>query len=161
MAALVAGMEREGRLRHDKSSAYFRWRFANPLSTYRFLYWGELEGYLVLQASKKWDSTLVEVVDWEASNMRILAELLQAAIAMSRLRRLTMTTLRFEPQMADLLHSLGFELLAYKSQIEHFKPTILVRPVLNEMLKEAWTYEGIELMDPNNWDVRPIYPDGS
>lgn len=53
MAELVARLGYDGRIRHVQDEPYFAWRFQNPRSNYRFLFWDDarLEGYLVLQAT--------------------------------------------------------------------------------------------------------------
>ena len=50
MAELVERLGHDGRIRYRRDREYLDWRFRNPTSEYRFLYWEEsrLEGYLVL-----------------------------------------------------------------------------------------------------------------
>jgi GNAT superfamily N-acetyltransferase len=85
MADLIERIGNTGRIAHVRDREYLQWRFQNPQSRYRFLFWQEdrLEGYLVLQeyASDDDHRDVLNIVDWEASRMAIKTGLLQAAIA--------------------------------------------------------------------------------
>jgi hypothetical protein len=68
MADLVHHIGSDGRIRVSRDSAWFAWRFRNPLSDYRFLYAesnGALDGYLVLQHSGKRPEEGLRIMDWE------------------------------------------------------------------------------------------------
>lgn len=74
MAELCRRATPESGVRHDRSAAYLAWRFANPLSHYRFVHLGEssLDGMVVLETPD----------DPERDRVRIV--LLEAARAFSR-----------------------------------------------------------------------------
>ena len=160
MASLVANLKRKNRLAHEKSIKFFRWRFDNPIVNYRFLFSGDLEGYLVLQTNRTYDPCLVQIVDWEADEFPILEELLNTAVDLCKFMRLSITLPRFDPQMSDLLEQLRFTKDPFGTRIEDYRPMILLRSVSNEMLRDEWTVNGLDLVDADNWDMRPIYSDG-
>ena len=82
MAELVERIGSDGRICHVRDQQYFSWRFQNPRSQYRFLFWEDarLEGYLVLCRLIQADRPAVSIVDWEATNAQVRAELLEAVI---------------------------------------------------------------------------------
>jgi len=47
MADLIAQIPLDGRMCHVRDAEYLNWRYCNPRSAYRFLFWGEreLQGY--------------------------------------------------------------------------------------------------------------------
>ena len=84
MAELAERIGYDGRIRHVRDEQYFSWRFQNPLSEYRFLFWdnGRLDGYLVLymKVYPPGDDEWAYIVDWDAINGNVWHDLLQAAI---------------------------------------------------------------------------------
>ena len=72
MAELAERIGYDGRIRHVRDEQYFSWRFQNPLSEYRFLFWdnGRLDGYLVLyrKVYPPGNDELAYIVDWDAIN---------------------------------------------------------------------------------------------
>ena len=68
MSELVERIGSTGQIRQVRDHQYFEWRFQNPLSRYRFLFWVKprMEGYLVLQeyTSPYGNDEIVNIVDW-------------------------------------------------------------------------------------------------
>lgn len=168
MAELVARIPRDGRIRHVRDQQYFAWRFQNPLAVYRFLLWEDarLEGYLVLRTSVvNPDRVGVSIVDWEASNAQVRAELLEAAVEWGNFADLTIWSSTLPVEAKTLLQNSGFQPLdepqsigrAYREGAS--RPTVLIRPVRDEMVKTDWVLAGRGLLDLGNWDLRMIYSD--
>jgi hypothetical protein len=159
MAALVGRIESHGKIRHVRNREYFQWRFQNPMSRYRFLFWevDRLEGYLVLQeyTSEVADHGVVNIVDWEASNATIQIGLLQAAFAFAKGRRLVIWSASLSPETIALLNRHGFR--SDKTPRGLFPPAILVRAVRRDQLKGEWVLAGRPLLDLANWDLRMLY----
>jgi len=159
MAALVGRVGTLGRIRHVRDAEYFQWRFQNPLSRYRFLFWEEdrLEGYLVLQeyTSEAADHGVVNIVDWEASNATIQASLLQAAFAFAKGGRLVVWSASLPPKTITLLKRHGFR--SDKTPRGLVPPAILVRTVRRDQLKDEWVLAGRPLLDLASWDLRMLY----
>lgn len=155
MSDLARRMQVPGQTRYVKSAEYFAWRFQNPLSRYRFVYWGEarLEGYLVLQeyTAESASREIVNIVEWEASNETIEAGLLRCAIAMARGKRLVIWTATMPRGQADILQRAGFKSLGPPVGVG--PPALLVRPIRDRQLNEIWTLAGMPLLDLAGWDL--------
>ena len=166
MADLMRRLPQDGRIRHVRDEQYFAWRFQNPLSRYRFLFWEEaqLEGYLVLQTKvDAHDNTAwVNIVDWEATNDHVALELLNAALAWGELQELEIWSATVTESMKTRLAELGF---CFRNRTgsavrdvhgEH----LMLHPLHTER-GEAYSNEiNRRLEDLANWDIRMIYSDG-
>jgi hypothetical protein len=161
MAELVEQVGNDGRIRHARDQQYFAWRFKNPLSQYRFLYWEDssLDGYLVLQTSLYRDRTRVSIVDWEATNKQVRADLLQAAINLAGVEVLTIWSATLPDDAKMLLQNTGFTYLDEIESLKRHSLTILLRPVHDQMLNTDWVLDYRRSLDLTNWDLRMIYSD--
>lgn len=159
MADLVARLPFDGRIRHVRDSRYFSWRYGNPLRAYRFLYReGErLEGYLVLQvplAGPKGNGRM-HIVDWEARDERVRADLLQAVLACGGFGELVTWAATSAPETRRLLRDSRFAPVDPETTARGF-PCVLVRPIREEQLQEDWVISGRRLLDIASWDLRMI-----
>ena len=166
MAELVERIGSDGRLRQVRDQEYFAWRFQSPLSRYRFLFWGDatLEGYLVLQTYVHGKG--ISIVDWEATNIKVRADLLQTAMQWGKFDELTIWTATLPAEVKTLLRNAGFRILGKTESIGRAysvsapRPTVLLRAVRRDMLKETdWIMAQRRLLDLDNWDLRMIYSD--
>ena len=166
MAELVERVGSDGRLRQVRDQEYFAWRFQSPLSRYRFLFWGDatLEGYLVLQTYVHGKG--ISIVDWEATNIKVRADLLQTAMQWGKFDELTIWTATLPAEVKTLLRNAGFRILGKTESIGRAysvsapRPTVLLRAVRQDMLKETdWLMAQRRLLDLDNWDLRMIYSD--
>jgi hypothetical protein len=162
MAELVRRTVTDGRIRQSRDQEYFDWRFNNPLSHYRFLFWEEsrLEGYLVLQTRVNDEALSVSIVDWEADNLQVQSDLLEAVLVLGNFDVLSIWTATLPDVVKMLLKKNGFNMSEVKS-IAQYRPTVLVRRVQDDMLETDWTIDNRRLLDLSNWDLRMIYSDGS
>lgn len=160
MAELVARLGGDGRIRHVRDIEYFAWRFRNPLHSYRFLFSGtdRLDGYLVLQRSLSNVAypTRVNIVDWEAVNDRVCADLLHAAVGWGQFPDLRCWTATLPQETVKLLQAQGFRAVSDEG-IAARVTSVLVRPVRDELLETDWQLAGRRLLDMNNWDLRMLY----
>jgi hypothetical protein len=163
MAELVKRIVNDGRIRQSRDPDYFEWRFNNPLSSYRFLFWEEsrLEGYLILQTRLNDDTSTVKLADWEAANLQVRTDLLQAALLLGNFDNLKIWTATFPDEVTALLKENKFRLLKKAKSIAEHRTSVLVRPVQDGMLNADWTIDDRRLLDLSNWDLRMIYSDGS
>ena len=170
MAELVERIGNDGRIRHVRDQQYFAWRFQSPLSAYRFLYWqgARLEGYLVLRTSvyPHRFGEGVSIVDWEATNLQIRADLLQAAVLWGNFSQLTIWSETLPVEVKRVLQRTGFELsndaknLGYSYRAGANRTGVLVRPVREEMLRETdWVLGDRRLLNLDDWNLRMIYSD--
>lgn len=160
MAILVQQIAATGKLRHARDATYFRWRFANPLSRYRFLYWDEggLDGYLVLHeyTSDRVDRELVNIVDWEARTPAMQAALLEVASALTRRRVLTSWSAGLPRTTVDLLRSHGFR--ADREPLDDLAvPSLIVRPLRAEPAADVFKILGLDALNLANWELRMLF----
>ena len=162
MAALIQRIDNDGRMRHLRDKHYFAWRFNDRLSLYRFLFWKHttLEGYLVLQKSLNTEQDTVNVVDWEATNAHVRAALLETAIQWGNFPELRIWSATLREKVTALLKNANFQLLAEKTSMTHYRPTVLVKAVRDELLTADWSFANRRLLNLDNWDLRMIYSDG-
>jgi hypothetical protein len=160
MAALVAGLENDGRIRHVQDEPYFAWRFRNPRSHYRFLFWddGRLEGYLVLQATPLPRMPNINLVAWEAGTERVYADLLQAAIELVSEETLFTWSATVRESEQLVLNAAGFTRVV--QTITQDPAAVLVRPVCDDLLSQEWLVGGMRLLDLAGYDLKMIYSEG-
>jgi hypothetical protein len=161
MAELVVRIGNSRRIRHVRDREYFDWRFQNPLSEYRFLFWTQarLEGYLVLQeyTSAFASEEITNIVDSEASSTAVHAELLRAATKLTAGRRLIIWSVNLPRQTTALLEEAGFKLIPQPESVAQRRNALLVRPICEQDLHRDWLFGGLPMLDMNSWDLRMLY----
>ena len=165
MAALVAQLGSDGRLRHVRDEAFFSWRFADPFRTFRFLYWddGALQGYLILSAHLPTTGrTDIEIVDWEASDIEVKDALLRAAIGLGRFDTLTIWSTTLPESTLAILRDARFTYVRPRlrdrtGRLEQNWPGLLIRPTTDEIHDHQWTLGGRDILDITNWELRQAY----
>lgn len=122
-----------------------------------------MEGYIVLQAPvRAYDrKARVNVVDWEASNVQVWAGLLEAAIGWGNFDKLTIWSATLSEEIKKLLHEMDFKFVNKTGRItkDIDLPSIMTRPVRQDMLHTDWVVADRRLLDPDNWDLRMIFSD--
>jgi GNAT superfamily N-acetyltransferase len=164
MARLVDRLGHDGRLHPVRDQEFFAWRFKNPMSEYRFLFWEDagLEGHLVLQmAAQPGEAAWCTIVDWEAANGLARAELLQAAIQWGNFDNLVVWSATVPEQIKNLLGECGFSLLSQggTNPEDVFYPRLLLRPVRLESDPLHWRFADRSLLDLSSWDLQAICSD--
>jgi GNAT superfamily N-acetyltransferase len=163
MADLVERIGATGRIAHARNGEYFQWRFQNPQSRYRFLFWqemGRLEGYLVLQeyTSDEDQRDVLNIVDWEASRIGVKAGLLQTTIsAFAGAVPILIWSATLPRQEIKLLQNSRFHLLKPPREALRSPPAILVRPIDQARLAGEWKLANRPLLDLASWDMRMLY----
>jgi GNAT superfamily N-acetyltransferase len=162
MAELIKRIGSDGRIRHVRDEKYFAWRFQNPLSLYRFLFWEDarLEGYLVLQTLVYTDGVRASIADWEASNMQVRTDLLHAAIHLGNFAYLTIWSATLQEDVKTLLQNKGFKYFQEPRNIKGSGNTVLLKPIRHETLKADWALANRRFLNLSDWDLRMIYSDG-
>ena len=165
MAELSKRVGYDGRIRHVRDEQYFSWRFQNPLSEYRFLYWdnGRLDGYLVLYGKvyPPGNDEVTYIVDWDAINEDVWHDLLRAAIQWGNFNYISIWSATLSADVKNLLRKAGF---AFKDKTGSATrdirgENILVKSVNQTVQQPDWKLGGRDLLDPTNWDLRTIYSD--
>ena len=156
------GLGASHRIRHVCEEAYIAWRYANPLSSYVFLYAGgaELDGYIVLQQSRGAQSGRINILEWVALRPETLMDLLVVAIARIQPRVIaTWSATLSEPQL-ECLAATSFRHFDEGQGVNHYQPGILVREVGGAAAGHTWVLQGTPLLDISRWDLRMAYSDG-
>jgi GNAT superfamily N-acetyltransferase len=155
MAELVERIGNDGRMRQVRNAEYFRWRFGNPTSRYRFLFRndaGRLDGYLVLQTSILSTKLAVNIVEWEATLPTVRAELLRAAVERGRFRDLRIWSTSLPETSRALLRDLGFRRVGEAPGVAERR--LMIRPVRDEMLERDWVLAGRRISDIADWNLQ-------
>jgi GNAT superfamily N-acetyltransferase len=159
MAELVARLPWDGRIRHVRDARYFAWRFRNPLHEYRFLFAEDdcMQGYLVLQrtVSDRGDLERVNIVDWEAADEQVRADLLTTALRWGRFARVHAWRASAGDSTRALLQTYGFELEPDPVRLRH--QGLLVRRVSDGSGAAGWHLGSRDLLNINDWDLRMLY----
>ena len=167
MAGLMEKIGCDARIHHARDEEYFLWRFGNPLSEYRFLYWGksELQGYIALQSSvRKRPAKLpaVTFVDWGASNDETLKNLLAEALVMGNFHTVSVWSSMLLEETQAFLKKLGFQYVRSTGKLDQKLkvPSPLVRAIGRNLSDPPeWKFGDCDLMDPHHWNVRMIDSD--
>jgi hypothetical protein len=165
MANLIVQIGDGIRIQHVRDQAYFSWRYQNPRSIYRFIFWSSkrgLEGYLVLRAPVKVTDGVVTIVDWVAKSQQVYRGLLQAAIKLGDFYAINIWSESLSKDVKQLLRDNNFRFLEKaEDEISGYRPPqLLVRPVQEEHLAADWKIGDLDLLDFNNWNLRAIDSDG-
>lgn len=161
MAELVARVGVDGRISHSRDKQYFTWRFLNPLSLYRFLYWqgSKMEGYVVLQTPVLGDNINVNIVDWLSNNLEVLTELLHVVVQLGDFANINIWTATVPEDVKKVLRNFGFSYSENTTSITKSKHMLLLRSISNKLLGEDWILENHRLLDMTNWSLRMAYSD--
>ena len=164
MARLISRIEYDGRVRHVRDETYLDWRFRNPIHRYLFLYWIEedMGGYLVLQQylSDLSDKLRVNIVDWEATSLRIQGALLRAAIRLCPFTDLNIWTVSLGSDSMKLLGDAGFRPVMEGQEgagVGQEHPCLLVRTIPADLPGPGPSFGGRRLQDMSDWDIRMLY----
>jgi hypothetical protein len=157
MASLVSRLPSDGRLRHDRSETYFAWRFQDPRSGYRFLYWddGGLRGYLVLGA-RTGRRENAAIVDWDAEDMDVRMRLLDAALEWGKFRSIQTWAGGIPSTVREQLAVRRFH---EEGSARSWDTAILARPTCDAGMHDAWALGGRSMLDAARWDLRMINSD--
>ncbi|MBT8363750.1 MAG: GNAT family N-acetyltransferase [Deltaproteobacteria bacterium] len=165
MAELAKRIGFDGRIRHVRDEQYFSWRFQNPLSEYRFLFWGNgrLDGYFVLHMKvyPPGNDELAYIVDWDAKNGHVWHDLLQAAIQWGNFNNISIWSSALSEDVKTHLRKAGF---TFKDKTGSATrdvrgENILVKSINQNIQQSNWILGGRDLLDSTNWDLRTIYSD--
>jgi GNAT superfamily N-acetyltransferase len=161
MAGLAARRSTSHRIRHVRGPEYFGWRFRNPLSRYRFVYWddGRLEGYLVLEVYSATPAKTVHLVDWEYSDEETAYHMLRAAIRVGEFPVIESWSISLDEKTRDVLHRCGFRDVEEPDTKLHPAAGPLITTVSKPQPTSEWSLGGLDLLDTENWELRMIYSD--
>jgi RimJ/RimL family protein N-acetyltransferase len=162
MAELIEHIGYDGRLRQVRDQQFFNWRYKNPFSRYRFLFYkvgSNLKGYIIIRASAFPLDQDIRIVDLEAIDDTSRAELLKAAVDLCTYNTLVIWTDSLSGEGKSILINLGFAITTGGKSLETNHPNIFIYDFCQELSDNPFHYCGIDLMDRKNWDLRAIYSD--
>ncbi|RON88398.1 GNAT family N-acetyltransferase [Pseudomonas fluorescens] len=159
LANLIARTEPATRVRHVRDRVYFDWRFENPLASYYHLTAGkgQLQGYLAghrAGAESVWGDTPTTIMDCEAVNDEIWADLIEQALEWLPGKEVLMWARDLSPARLALLERLSMTVKRASGRLtaDIDLPNLLIfatgAPFANEALAR--------LSDPSVWDLRSI-----
>jgi len=158
MSELVSSIEDKSRIRLVRDATYYRWRFRNPSSRYRFIFYENssgLEGFLVLQSAKGGGWTTI--IDWETSTPAVWNELIAVAINHNA-KPLKITSTMFTETQIQSLQSLGLKLLVEPENTNIPSPGMLLHTSSGQDPDSA-LFGNLQLSNANSWDIRIIASD--
>jgi len=163
MARLAASRAApDGVARRLRDEAYFRWRFRDPSSLYRFAWLkrgASVAGYVVLhRPAPPLDKPWLAVVDWdcdETLGWDALADAV-AYLGESLQRPLLTWTALWPGAVRERLESrLGFVPTPEAGPLPGIRPTLLVRKIgADADGQEAWCVRGCRIDARESWDLR-------
>jgi hypothetical protein len=161
MAALIARLPYDGRIRHVRDERFFAWRYRSPLHQYRFVYaWRgtTLAGYLVVQRalSAHANPRRVNIVDCEAESGAVRATLLDMAMRAGGFEELVTWSSSADDESTRVLGAAGFAPIDAE-QTARGLPCILIRPVAPGSEASALALGSRRVMERANWDLRMAY----
>lgn len=155
MSDLVNNSIQENKISLVRKEPYFNWRYSNPLSNYLFLYSYDesLNGYLVLQSQIDYSNQNFHLIELEGVNTSVKIELLTHLIETIPSGSVSVWENMLDDDTYEYLISLGFQRESENRGVKDTIQTILVKPLGDY----GFEYEGMNLLDPEVWDLKMIY----
>ncbi len=149
------------RVAHARDAIYFRWRFGNPLSEYRFVLYRapELQGFLVLRVARLGDSADVSVVEWAAATPAIFESLLASVVERGGYDRLSVWSSALESGSMARLGEWGFTPDDGARGLRDYRPGLLAKGTREVEFGIADPVAAAQLAGFDCWDLRPLYSD--
>jgi hypothetical protein len=150
MARIAEQFDDKTRICHSRDAAYIKWRYSNPLSSYRFV-WPRSDkpkAFLVLQEK---DARSFRLVDWAGDEDSITGLVANLVAQTPTVAISTWVNALSEPEKRRL-HSLGFQ-----NDPDEGRTGLLIRSLLLE--KENWLLGRFRLLDKASWNLRMIFSD--
>lgn len=160
MAALLAGLPLDRRIRLRRDRSFFAARFADPLHEYRFVYAGSqdrLTGYLVLARSRSpfASACRVHVADWEATDAATARQLLEPLIEPGLFAELVTWAEALPPACADAAAAAGLRPMD-RHLVRRGQPSFMLLS-LRGGAGRPMRLGDRDLTDPVQWAPRLLY----
>ena len=155
---LVRSLENKGLIGQVRDEEFYAWRFKNPFSIYRYLFWEKagFQGFVVLQQPVRNPSGAALIVDWETTSNDVLSDILQTVIRWGGLRSISVWSTTLSLDMATVLAKYGFH---FPVEGGDTGAAVFYSPIVVFPLGNLWSIGGRDILDVSNWDLRPIYSD--
>ena len=158
MAALVKNLIPTNKITLNRDETYFRWRYNNPISKYIFLYLYDdnLKGYLVLGNQELFlghDDTL-NIFELEATTSSTKVELLNHLLKIMDYGKISVWERMLDQDSLDYLISQEFTDGNLRKSVKDHAQTILIKSLDKD---NRFEYQGLDLLDSHNWDLKMTY----
>lgn len=158
MATLVKDLVPKNKITLIRDEKYFSWRYNNPMSKYLFLYLYDkgLKGYLVLGNNGLLiqDYDTYKIFELEAATSPIKIELLNHLINTIDSGTISVWESMLDQDCLDYLISQGFTKGNLRKSVKDYTQTVLIKPLDND---NRFKYQGLNLLDSQNWDLKMSY----
>jgi hypothetical protein len=149
MARIADQFDDKDRICHLRDDVYFKWRYRNPMSTYRFVFSrGDSDVFLVFQSE---GTPLMRLVDWGGEEEMVM-DLLKHTVAQWSPTQLSTWANGSSAAIRRRLDSLGFQ-----TDPSRRRRGLLVRSLTS--VEEDWVLGGFRLLDGKSWSLRMIFSD--
>lgn len=160
MAAIVR-QTKSPRIGHLRDATYYGWRFGNPVSAYRFVFFPEHEpgGFLVLRVARAGDAAQVSVVDWAATGPDVLEAMLTHVLECDVLDGLSLWSAALDAPMTSRLGTWGLAPEAPSPRFPDYRRGLLAFGLEGATGGDDDALAGECLAGLDRWDLRPVYSD--
>ena len=143
-----------------RDATYYRWRFRNPLCSYRFLYWNdpELAAFVVLQLARR-GAADIAIVDWEAPNPEHFGAMLSALADIGGYESLSIWTASLAPEHKSRLAASGFTAVDDTRGDPGYRPGLLAIGHAGSEAPDVSRGDDAIAFSPERWDLRMVYSD--
>lgn len=162
MGALLSRTETDGRIRHVRDEAFFRWRFASPMNNYRFVYGGEssLDAFVIFHARHfPIHGKIARLADWAGATTEDRARVMTAASEAMPDCPIEAWVSSLAEADRDVLRRLGFVEIP-PSHPGEYAAGVLALPLSRTMQVERPLLGRRDILDIDAWNVRLLDSDG-
>ncbi len=151
------------RIRLAKNSAYFQWRFKNPIKKYLFYYYRkktEITGYLAMGLSPNFRRGYI--LDYADANGESVEYIIRYMIQHKHFDILSIYDFCLDDRFRKKLGALGFKISSLVRSLERKKTgelPMLIRPVRKNFDENDWMIEGLDIRKIENWQITEICSD--
>ena len=158
MASLAARMPAAG-TSHVRDPAYYRWRFRNPTSEYRFAFWNDRSptAFAVLQRPRYGHGNDIAMVDYAATDAGDLLAMIGEIVDAGGFDRMSLWTACLPQRVVDGLGALGFAPRDMSRGDRGFRHGFLAIELADGAVRSAAGSPAVAL--PTTWDLRMVDSD--
>jgi hypothetical protein len=158
MAELIQNSAANDCITQRRDARYLKWRFADPFTLYRYLYWddGGLKGFLVLERRRNGSFGHVKIADWQAESRVVSRALLKLALESAKPAAISIWTGSRSENEIHVLEEAGFSRFDDTRGKKRYKPSLLFR-MLDTKGEPLDGRDGNRLVDGAAWDVRMLF----
>lgn len=153
-----------------QDESFFKWRYNNYTHNYIFYYFinkGTINGYLVVKVSSI-NNQQAEIVDYSQSCNDAVKKILKYIIKANHFIELLIYSYGISRELSYVFSELGFaqhwplrKYIPGKNYQQETLLPLLVRPVTEVVSEQDFIIGGLNTLDFNNWQLKPICADSA